>query len=200
MPYGPPAFAQAVSEVTTRCYLMPLKMSHNYHFAANRTGNPAAYFEVRLKDKDGNLLETLKFPEDQANPWVRHRQALLAQELAQDVPVQLPQGEYIPPPGQEVPQLIIWNGGGTPGSILRLEKRDIREIRDISRDHPVERPSEWTRLLARAYCRYLCRAHGAASADLDRVSREPTMPALMFEERLPANFDNLVSNFKEPQP
>jgi hypothetical protein len=190
----PPAFAQALSDVTTRYYLMPLKMTHNYHFAANRTGNVAAYVEVRLKDADGKLLDTVKFPDDQANPWVRHRQSLLAQGLTDDLPVQPPQGEYIPPPGQEVPKVLLWDGGSTPGSTLHLEEKSILLI---PRDRPVARPSPWMLVLARSYGRYLRRTHGAASAEMVRVSRESTMPMLMFEERLPANFDTLVSDFGE---
>jgi hypothetical protein len=193
----PPAFAAAVSQVTTRGYLMPLKMTHNYHFTANRLQLPAVSFEVRLKDSDGKLLETLHFPDDHANPWVRHRQSLLAQGLGEDLPVQPPQGEYIPPPGQDVPKLLIWGGGEAPGSPMHLEEKSILLL---PRDRPVARPNPWALLLTRAYGRYLCRAHGAASAELVRISRDPTTPMAMFEERLPANFENLVSDFGKVYP
>jgi hypothetical protein len=192
-----PAFAEAVSARTTRYYLMPLKMTHNYHFAANRTQLSAAKFEVRLKDAEGNLLETLNFPEDNVNPWVRHRQVLLAQGLADDLPVQLPPGEYIPPEGQEPPRLLVWWGGGTPDSGYHLEEKSILVL---PRDRPVVRPSPWTLLLAHAYGRYLCRAHGAAQADLVRISQDPIPPMVMFEQRLPDKFDTLVSDFGKVYP
>jgi DnaJ-class molecular chaperone len=38
-------------------------------------------------------LQTIKIPEDGANCWVRHRQSLLARALAEDQPVEPPQGE-----------------------------------------------------------------------------------------------------------
>jgi hypothetical protein len=193
-PAMPPAFAQAVSTVTAQQYLLPLKMTNTYHFAANRTQVPAVTFEVRLKGADGNVLETLKFPDEHANPWVRHRQSLLAQGLGEDLPVQPPQGEYIPPPGQEVPRVLIWDGAGAPGSPMRLEEKSILLL---PRDRPVFRPSPWMLVLAHSYGRYLRRTHGAASVELARISRDPTMPMVMFEERLPASFDTLVSDFGE---
>jgi hypothetical protein len=193
----PPAFAQAISARTTRYYLMPLKMTHNYHFAANRTQVSAAKFEVRLTDAEGKLLETLNFPEDNVNPWVRHRQVLLAQGLTDDLPVQPPAGEYIPPVGQEPPRLLLWAGGNSPSSPLHLEEKSILEV---PRDRPVARPSPWTLLLAHSYGRYLCRAHGAARAELVRVSQDPIPPMVMFEERLPDKFDTLTSDFGKVYP
>jgi hypothetical protein len=66
----------------------------------------------------------------------------------------------------------------------------------VPRDHPVEQPSEWALLLARAYGRYLCRTHGAAKVELVRHSRGPIPPAVLFIDNVPAgNFDELLSNF-----
>src|SRR5262245_32114801 len=83
-----PQFAGAINGLTTRYYLQPLGMTHNYHFVANHTAAPDVYFEVRLSDKSGRTLKTVRFPERDANFWVRHRQHLLAQRLADDQPYQ----------------------------------------------------------------------------------------------------------------
>jgi hypothetical protein len=46
--------------------------------------------------------------------------------------------------------------------------------------------------------RHLCREHGAASAELTRLSRQPIMPVVLFAEEPPAGtFDTLVSTFEE---
>jgi hypothetical protein len=60
------------------------------------------------------------------------------------------------------------------------------------------RPSEWSLILARSYGRYLCRTHGAASAEIVRHTREPVPPAVLFgQETPPAVFNDLVANFGE---
>src|SRR6266480_2934551 len=61
-PFGPsqapgPAFATQVAEVTTRYYLQPLKMTHNYHFLGNRPDATGIAFEVRLKDTAGRPIK-----------------------------------------------------------------------------------------------------------------------------------------------
>jgi hypothetical protein len=198
-PMGPnqapaPPFAVAVSEVTTRCYLMPLKMTHNYHFMSDRPGREEAYFEVRLKDAEGRPLETLKFPDDHANAWVRHRQGLLAQELTDDLPVQPRAGEAIPAPHQHVPTVTIWDmpqGGG------ELQLKEVPEHL-VPRDRPVMRPSPWALLLARSYARQALRTTGAASAEVVRHWREPVAPALLFADEPPADaFTTFASTFGE---
>src|SRR5207253_2563114 len=94
-PFGPseaaePEFIKGLNEGFGRLYLHPLHMTHNYHFMTNQPEVPQVYFEARVRDEKGKLLTTLKFPDPQANYWVRHRQALLAQGLGNDQP-------YMPP-------------------------------------------------------------------------------------------------------
>jgi len=74
-----PRFALGIAELTTAYYLRPLKMTHNYHFLGNRPDAPGVTFEVRLKDADGHVSETLHFPSPRANAWLRYRHTLLAQ-------------------------------------------------------------------------------------------------------------------------
>lgn len=191
-----PAFAHAVSEITTRYYLAPLKMTHNYHFASNRVGQPSARFEVRLKDASGNLLQTLHFPEAGASFWARHRQTLLAQALTEDLPV-TPRGmETIAAPNQQTRTVDLWDIAGEH----RLRLRTVPEHL-VTRDRPVYRPSDWAQLLARSYVRHLCRAHGAASGELVRHTREAIGPGVLFGDDLPADaFDELMSSFGEVSP
>ena len=55
-------------------------------------------------------------------------------------------------------------------------------------------------LLARSYSRYLCRKHGAATAEIIRLTREPLSPQLLnpnaIDPKNPA-FEDLVASFGE---
>jgi hypothetical protein len=111
-PYGPsmaepPIFAQKVNDLTSY-YVWPLRLNYHYRFASNRVGQPGVEFTVRLKDKDGNVKKTLTFPDRDANPWVRHRQEILARALADDQFVQRPGAVKIVGEGQDTPKLTIW--------------------------------------------------------------------------------------------
>jgi hypothetical protein len=193
-----PRFALIISDVTARHYLRPLHMTHNYHFASNAPEMPQVFFEVRLKDAKGHVVKTLKFPNENANFWLRHRQRLLAQRLGDDQPVQAPQGEQVLPKGQSYPTVTLWMPAeGDP--VLRLKQ--VSQL-DLPRNQPLSRPSDWSRLLANAYLRHLCREHGAASAELIRHSRNPVHPfVLFFTGPLPPDtFQELVCNFGEYRP
>lgn len=197
-PYGrdyapPPQFTMALDEFFRANYLRPLKMTHNYHFQTNQAEAPAGWFEVRLKDETGAPLKTVRIPEENANPWVRHRQALLAFNLLQDEPLPPQAGERLPAPGQTVRMMPIWDVG----------MDGVRRISPVPehlvpRDRPVFRPSELSLTLAKSYARYLCRLHGAASAELVRHRREPIPPMVLFQLDLPpgAN-EELVASFGE---
>src|SRR5438094_425610 len=77
---GPQFATTIIWDVAYPLYLRPLRLTNDYHFASNRPAEYAVYFEVVLKYEYGEV-KTLKFPDDKANPWVRHRQQLLAQQL-----------------------------------------------------------------------------------------------------------------------
>src|SRR5438067_1566797 len=95
---GPPAFTQAIDEPLAQNYLKPLKLTHNYHFVGNHPTAPGVSLEARLKDASGEVVTTLRFPDPEANPWVRHRQELFAQAFVPDQPIAPPPGESIPAP------------------------------------------------------------------------------------------------------
>jgi hypothetical protein len=188
----PPQFAFSLSR-PVRDYLKLIKMTHNYHFLTNRPGNPSAYLEVRLKDEAGNELATVKFPQDEANFWVRHRQSVLVGWFTDDIPVPPPQSEVVAAPGQQVPTLAIWDSVGPRQLQLKTVPQHL-----VPRGQPVYRPSEEALLLARSYARYLCRRHGAASAEVVRHSREPIHPIVLFTHSPePGAVDDLISDFGE---
>jgi hypothetical protein len=197
-PYGsdtaqPPGFVRDLYMAVRPTYLQPLKLTHNYHFDTNRGELPGVYFKVQLRGATGETLGTLTFPEKDANPWVRHRQGLLARALAADQPVQPPAGEAIPAPHQDVRSVQIWDLA--PDQSLHLSS--VPEHR-VPRNRPVSRPSELSLLLARSYARYLCRQYGAASAQITRHSREAISPVVLFEREVPPGFANeLVAHFGE---
>lgn len=173
-PADPPMFASVLSR-RVMPYLGALKMTHTYHFSSNIPATPGIRLEARLKDDRGQLLMTIRVPDEQANLRVRHRQALLARGLGDDAPVAPPQGEAVAAPGQQLQTVPVWDGG--PDRILR-----IRELPEhlLPRDRPLMRPNEWALLLSRSYARYLCRTHGAASAEIVRIHQDPIYPTVLF--------------------
>ncbi len=188
---APPQFAAALHRLIAPNYLQWMRMTDSYHFASNRPGAPGVYFEARLKDGSGQVFLTLTFPDAHANPAVRERQALLARALADDQPLPSPEGEKIPAPGRQVEKVPFWDSGEPRA----LKLREVPEHL-LPRDRPLFRPSAWSLLLARSYARYLCRAHGAASAELIRHTREAIPPAaLSGQEGTPDSWNDLVADF-----
>jgi hypothetical protein len=213
----PPHFAHSASDLAT-LQGKYFRIAHSFHFDSNRPANtPGVEFEVRLKDADGKPLKTLRFPDPSANPWVRHRQEVLARALAPDLPVPPQEGEVLAPPGGKVPTLAIWllqneniDKRGMPPPppsgkvvVLRLESVPLHLI---PRNRDVWRPSDWALVLVRSYSRYLCRTHGAASAEVVRLTRSSVSPAVLFGNKVapkePNNpysmvFEDLIANFEE---
>lgn len=192
VPATPPQFAYSMHQGLVSKYLNFLHLTHNYHFVSNRPGMPAARLEIKLKDKDGQVIETVNIPDKKANPWRKHREDLLARNLAQDEPVPPPEGEHIAAPGRKAPTVVIWEPKGETTLVLHKVERHL-----TPRDRPVFKPSDWSMVLARAYCRRLQRESGAASVELIRHSQEPYPPAVLFIDSLPTNaFPQLNSNFQ----
>jgi hypothetical protein len=205
-----PAFAQSASVLST-IHGDCLRVVHSYDFTSNRPSDlPGVEFEVRLMDADGKVFQTLRFPDQSANFWVRQRQDLLARNLAPDQPLQPPGAELLAAPGQEVPTVSFWalpndfgpNGGKplAPGEKpeLRLETVDYNHV---PRNRPLMKPTDWALVLERSYARYLCRKHGAASAEVIRHTREPVTPAVLFGNATPPNaLEDLVASFGKVMP
>jgi hypothetical protein len=200
-PYGrtmqePPAFAASIGEVTTRFYLQPLHLAHNYHFRSNRTDMSSVRFKVRLKDRTGEEIGTFEFPEADVNPWVRQRQNLLALSLADDLDVTSNNPNSLPEPGQEIPRVQIWEQSKA-GQEYHLKNVAITSL---SRERPFRGPSRWSQLLAKSYIRYLVHKYGADAGELIRESREPIPPVVLIAPPLPDQFNEMVADFTERQP
>jgi hypothetical protein len=207
-PMSAPEFAHAANGLAT-VHAEYLRLAHSYHFASNRPGDiPGVQFEVRLRDKDGTLMETLQFPDPNANPWVRHRQEILASALAPDLPLPPSQSEVIPPAGEKVPNVDLWaikgeDFSGKLGAMpppadgkAPLELRSVPQHRVPRNRGQVWRPSEWSLVLARSYARHLCHAHGAATAEIVRHTREPVSYSVLLGNGVP-DLDELVASFGE---
>jgi hypothetical protein len=189
----PPAFLQGADQGVALPYLVRIKMTHNYHFPSNRTGLPEAYLEVRLLDDKGEELKAVRFPDPQAAPRVRQRQALVARWLIEDRPVERSQwGERIAAPGQKAPEVPVW--APVPEQDRKLHLSWVPE-HEIPKDRPVFRPSDWSLLVVRSAARHLCHVHGAARADVVRHSREAIPPRILFERELPPQTEDLHSAF-----
>jgi hypothetical protein len=168
-----PPFAVALHRDLFAPYLRAVRLGGNYRFMSNRPGQASVVLQARLRDDRGEELAVLEFPDRRANPWVRHRQAVLVGWLASDLPV-VPQGEVIPGPGQPVPTVPIWE----PGEVGRLRLATVPQHL-VPRDRPVFRPAEPSLVLIRSYARHLCRRHGASSVEMSRRSRD-AIPATIL--------------------
>jgi hypothetical protein len=207
----PPHFAHMMSGISG-LHGKYLRVAHSYHFVSNRPGDmPGVQFEVRLKDDKGEIIQTLAFPDPGANSWVRHRQELLASALAPDIPVQPLGGEVIAAPDGKVPTEYLWLLPGEVKDILGIEppaqsggQRKVElSLHAVDKNliprggRPFMRPSEWAMVLSRSYARYLCRTHGAASAEIVRLSREPVAPGVLFGNPNVPPVETLVASFGE---
>jgi hypothetical protein len=197
----PPAFAMELHEGLPEWYLRaiqwPSSATHNYHFPTNRPGQPALSFEVRLKDANGQELATVTIPDKKANFWVRHRQTLLANALGLDVPVERPQMERIPAPGKRANTVALWEPDG-PNRLKLKDEDENLIIEKLQRQQGMMRPSEVTMLFLHSYVRYLCRTHGAASAEVIRHHQDPIPSVVLFDDNVPEDaFKEVLSNFGE---
>lgn len=211
-PYGEsnasgPYFAQKVGAFLSDNYLRPLRMTHNYHFASNRTDEEYVGFDVILKDAKGDPIKKVSIPEPEANFWVRHRQKILARNLVPDVPLAPMQAERIAAPGKKVEVVAFWElieekkkdglpiaAAGPSVTKLRIRK-EVEHL--IPRDRPVSKASEWSLVAAAEYQRFLCEKYGAASSELVRYYREAILPEYLAVEQVPAAFPEIVSYFEE---
>jgi hypothetical protein len=190
---GPPAFAQAWYGRLAQDYLKLVKFTDNYHFPSDHAAAPGVSAEIQLKDAKGEPVATVRLPDPDANSWVRQRQMLLVQQLAPDQPVAPLPGEFVPAPNQEVRRVPIWEPEKPGAPLLRLEQTPEHLI---PRGRMVFGPTPWSLVLVRSYARYLCRTHGAASAEVVRHTRLPMPPnAFLNGEPPPDAFNDLIASY-----
>jgi hypothetical protein len=189
---GPEFAARISASFTVPYYFQPLRMTHNYHFESNKPVMLGIYFEVKLRNEAGEVVgHPIKFPDDKANFWVRHRQNLLALGLGNDTVLQRRGTEVIPAKGAKMPTVQIWDKS-------EIENWRLKEVEEhlLPRDQTFERPSEEAKKLAQAYLRYLCRQHKAASAELIRHHRQAIAPMVLLMGPPPAEaFSEAKSHF-----
>jgi hypothetical protein len=185
----PPSFTRTLDKPLVQGYLKPLKLTHNYHFPSNRPIAPGVYLEVTLKDSKGESQKKISLPDPESNAWVRYQEGLFAQGLVPDQPIAPPQGEEIPAPQQQVRRVTIWDGEQP----LRLRRVDEHLV---PRNRPVYGPTEWSLVLVHSYARYLCRKHGAASAEIVRHSRDAIPPTVLIASSPPPMaFSDLLASY-----
>jgi hypothetical protein len=197
MPAMPPRFAWKAYQSLPGQYLHALQMPYDYHFVTDQTRRIGVYLEARLKDQDGKEIARLKFPDENASSWVRHRQQLLMDKLTDDVPVQVPMTERVAAPGQQTPMVTIWEN--YERNKMRLKTQPLNDLITNSRQQgPVFQPSDLTWIYARAFARYVCRTHGAAKVEIVRVHQNPIQPEVLFNQDVPSEmFDPNYSTFGE---
>src|SRR5262245_5862209 len=63
-----PRFATSFNDLVTGSYLQHIKLAHHYHFVSHQPDYfPEVSVELRLKDAQGNDLDTVRFPDPNAN-------------------------------------------------------------------------------------------------------------------------------------
>ncbi len=191
-----------------------LRLAHSVHydFLTSRPAQiPGVAFDVRLRNQAGEVIGEFHFPDPEANPWVRSRQEMLARNLAFDQQIAPQGGEVIPAPGAKAPTVAIWalpgedfTGTRPPapppeGNVaVHLQTVPQHRVPRPPQGRPVWRPNDLSLVLVRSYARYLCRTHGAASAEIVRHMRQPIPPAVLFGEPTPPGaFEDLVANYGE---
>jgi hypothetical protein len=190
----PPQLAAMAHEKLALPYLRAIKQTHNYHFRTNRVGNPEAFLEIQLQEKDGSPGKTLRFPDPKAPSAVRQRQASLVRWFIDDQPVQPKDGESVRAPGAKVPEITIWEQVPNDRK-LNLTKIPEHEARDYMKTGPLFKPTPWSLLVLRSLTRHLVITHDADSADIVRHSKEPIPPRILTERENPPDMEVLLSNY-----
>lgn len=180
----PPQFASSIVEAFPGKYLKLVHLSRDYHFASNQPNQSAYQLEVKVKDRNGQVLQQFRYPDPEANASVRHRQKLLVGLLAADSMMRTPQSEVIPAPGQKAPAWTYWKPlpNSMTQSVLATES-----VNNLPRGGVVYVPSDLEMLFLQSYVRYFLRRHDAATVEMTRVALEPIPPAVMFESGFTAS-------------
>jgi hypothetical protein len=192
-----PKFVETIGDTMSAHYLEPLRLAQTYHFNSNRLGKTSAiFFEAKLRDAQGALIQTVRFPSADDNFWLRHRYQVLAQNIGNDQIYQPRGGEVVPVRGAKTPTVTIWDTSNPKFWKLKTELEHL-----VPKTSQVWQPSELSRIWAASFQRYLLREYDAAvSVELIRHSRNPVLPDYMYmkENELPPDaFEELTCSFGE---
>lgn len=183
-----PVFAMRMYN-TALPYLRAVRLQEDYRFESNRYREVANRVEVRLWDKSGKELATVRLPDPDAWPWTRHRQQLLAEVVSAYVTVEPRAGEVIPAPGQAPPLAQYWRATSPDGKTAKLE---TVEEHLLPRNEELTKPSNYALTAVRSLSRSLRRQYGAEAAEVVRVSRPFTGAVLLMpserREPVPLSF------------
>lgn len=173
-------------------WLAIVKLSTNFHFNECRP-TVAARFEAILRDSQGNEIKRLQFPDPNASSALRHKQSLLAFEIAQDEPLRPPQGFWVAAPGKEAKKVPGWivNESGKEGKLGSIAENLI------PRDRPTFGPTALAAIAAQSYARHLCRQHQVAKCEIVRYDRMLFPPLILMEagEPNPSFFEENSRSF-----
>jgi hypothetical protein len=187
-PAEPPPFAYHIAEHVTLPYTRLIKMASSFHFYSNKQESQEVLFEARLKNESGKVINTYRFPDPSANPWLRYRQRLLAQQLGNDEPLPPQQGVIIPPVGQQLPKLRWWQPEGEKR--LKLIEGTSN---DVPRNQQLMQPSTLSYITAKSYARYLAKTGQADKVEIVREWFDPINPVVLFRNEQPP--DDLFTRF-----
>ncbi len=202
---GPP-FAQAINPVTRDAYLGPLRLLNNYHFMSNRVVGDEAYFQIHFKDASGKTQKTLKFPDENANYFIRHRHKILALGLTQDREMSPLGAERIRAVKKQAAktdpaaQLTIYWTLEDPKKADNKFKLVRADSDEVPRGQALSTASDWAYIAAQSYVRHVLRETGEqdkwASVELTRHVRRQLPPLLITMKDTQINFfGETVSNF-----
>jgi len=187
-PAEPPPFAYHTAEYVTLPYTRLIKMASSFHFYSNKQESQEILFEARLKNESGKVIKTFRFPDPSANPWLRHRQRLLAQQLGNDEPLPPQEGVKLSPSGQQLPKLRWWQPAGEKRLVLREDTPNA-----APRAQQSMQPSTLSYIMANSYARYVSRKGQAGKVEIIREWFDPINPVVLFQNELPG--DDLFKRF-----
>lgn len=162
-----PFFAERIFD-STRGYRQALRLTEDYRFSSNLRPDSDNQVEIRLKDKDGKVIKTVLLP--QSNSWLGsyQREQLIANLLSKNEAVDAPEGEKIPPPGQQVPMASYWKAQGSN----KLWKLEITPEHLLPREEEMARPTDLSVILAKSLARHAQKKYGGESADVALRSKQ----------------------------
>jgi hypothetical protein len=189
-----PQFAVTLANTLPKDYLKAISLDYNYHFSSNSPGALSLALQAQFKNAAGEDT-TLIFPDPNANFWVRHRQAILANQLGNDLPYLPPQTRQVAAPGREIERVTIWRNPENQAN--RLELKTV-PVLDLPRDQMNLQPNPQANLFAAAYARYLCRQHGVSKVQIIRRHQPPIPSVVLVDKNIPESFfDPIFSYFGE---
>ena len=183
---APPPFIGDGLTQAARDYVDLVRLGENGRFPSNRWYDLQVQLDAVLFNEKGEEIAKRTLPDPNATPWIRAREQLLAQALANDLERPNPGNEAIPPAGQEPVKVPVWRLAKPDDTIQVLAYVPLHLL---SREPgaPDWGPSDWGLLLSKSYATHLCRQTGAASVEIRRRWRYRILPSFIDEDGRPVS-------------